>query len=138
MSEYTTIRISKKTKNNLDKLKGNRSIKYDAIIGELLKRNGGLVANDVIKLEREPVALTLRYITPKTEDFLEITYRDLRDSNVGDWFKIEPQANDSECFFNEALVVYHSDDVVALMVRTVETDQNNTNTDIEFIDIRLF
>ena len=61
MSEFTTIQITKDLKQKLDLMKGEKNIKYNDLIENLLQQAGGTYVDDVITITRDTTALSLKY-----------------------------------------------------------------------------
>lgn len=141
MSEFTTIRITKEVKNQLEVIKSTRGLKYNDIIKELLQIKAGEIVNDVITIEREQIALTLKYWEHHTDTIrvYDITYLILMNSKVGTVFAAEPSPNSNEDFVNSvAEIVYKKGDDVILLVKEINHVQGEWSTISSTVHVKLF
>ena len=118
MSDYTTIQISKDTLEKLVKIKKEKRIKYDTIIKQLLELHGGTILEDVVTINRESIALSLKYYEEDSNkvNVYDITYHDLRVSKIGAKFTANVNPAVAGFVNMSAKVIYkHRDDVILLL-----------------------
>lgn len=88
MSEFTTIQIRKDTKTKLDLMKAENKNSYDVLIQNLLAQAGGAYVDDIITVNRDKVAMSLKYWEDDNDNVKihDITFEDLRVQPVGTVF----------------------------------------------------
>lgn len=116
MSEFTTIQISKEVKMKLDLMKGNNNETYNRLIENLLQQSGGTFADDVVEVQREKVAFSLKYFDDNSSKILDVTYYDLAVSEVGDVFKVVDNPTDDNWLNSDAEVIIKKNNDVVLLV----------------------
>ena len=131
MSEFTTIQIRKETKQKLDLMKAENRESYDRLIQNLLSQTGGVFVEDVITVNRDTVAMSLKYWeieSPKTFDerktgnnfkSYDITFQELKIEPVGTTFTANPQPTDNNFLKRVARIVAKEGDDVILLCREI-------------------
>lgn len=122
MSDYTSIQISKNTKEKLDLCKGLNNLSYNKIIERLLEQSGGVIVEDVVEIQREQTAFSLKYWDKNDNHKVrDISYVELMNANVGDMFYVvDPASIVSNDYVtgNARVMAKWEDDVILLITET--------------------
>lgn len=144
MSEYTTIQIRKETKQKLDFMKSENKISYDKLITNLLEQTGGTYVEDVITVQRDSTAMSLKYWEINTPNHnnvksYDITFQELKLEPVGTVFVANPEPDNSRDFVNctAEIVAKRGDDVI-LLVKEVSCLDNCLNSISSVVHVNLF
>lgn len=142
MSEFTTIQITKDLKQKLDLMKGEKNIKYNDLIENLLQQAGGTYVDDVITITRDTTALSLKYWQtegPTNTMFYDITFQELKVEPVGTVFSANPKPNKNVDFVNStAEICFKSGDDVLLLVKEISCTDGVVNSMASVVHINLF
>ncbi|WP_458454403.1 hypothetical protein [Methanobrevibacter sp.] len=139
MGEYTTVQLTKRSKNKLDLMKGTTNASYSDVIEKLVKLAGGTPVDDVITIDREPVAMTLNYFTGTGETKKrDITYKELKSCKVGDLFVPCDEPNYFDSVTCTAKVVYKHNDDVILLVREYHYKDNMLDSVSSVVHVNTF
>ena len=142
MSEYTTIQVTKDVRDKLESIKSVKGKKYNEVIKDLLENKRGELVDDVITIERESVALTLRYWKMDNENderVFDITYSMLRDSEVGTVFQAEEYPDNSVCYINcSAEIVFRRGEDVLLLVKEFINKNKGCDCVNSVVHVKLF
>lgn len=119
MSEFTTIQIRKDTKQKLDLMKAENKNSYDKLIQNLLSQAGGSFVEDVITVNHDKVAMSLKYWEHDNSNVKinDITFYDLRVKPVGTVFTANPSPSGSDYVNCVAEIVARRGDDVVLLVK---------------------
>lgn len=89
MSKYTSIMVTKEVKQKLDLSKGLNNLSYTKIIEKLLEQSGGAIVEDVVEIQREQTAFTLKYFDEQGNNKInDVSYLDLKNAKRGDVFTV--------------------------------------------------
>ena len=142
MSDFTTIQITKDLKQKLDLMKGGKNIKYNDLIENLLQQVGGAYVEDVITINRDATALSLKYWqvkNPTETMFYDITFQELKIEPVGTVFYANPDPDNNIDFINStAEICYKSGDDVVLLVKEISCIDGVIDTVGSVVHINLF
>ena len=124
MSEYTSIQIGKDIKQKLDLCKGINNNSYNTIIAKLLEQSGGVIVEDVVEIQREQVAFTLKYFDNNDNNKIrDITYLELANAKVGEVFTVIDYPVGEGWLNSKATVLVKDGYTVILLVE--EFDENS-------------
>ena len=138
MSEFTTIQITNELKDKLTAIKKKNGKKYNDIIEDLLYNMGSEV-DDVITLEREAVAFSLKYWNNQDDyKIFEVTYKYLKGLSVGDIITVCDNPVGDEWVNSSAQVIYHNGEDVILMVEEISNNHDNVNCIKSVVHVKLF
>ena len=139
MSDYTTVRIKKSSLEKINRTKGDKGSVAD-VIEKLLNGVEGCNIEDIVEVKRNPVAIVLEYtVFDEGNDFhtqiYNITFEELKRSNVGDKFYANPNPTDGR-YLNDIAEVLFVDER-SVLVRITETNDDGiySNTHVEHIDL---
>ena len=142
MSDFTTIQITKDLKQKLDLMKGEKNIKYNDLIENLLQQVGGTYVDDVITITRDTTALSLKYWQikdPTNTLFYDITFQELKVEPVGTVFSANPEPDNSVDFVNStAEICFKSGDDVLLLVKEISCTDGVVSSMASAVHINLF
>lgn len=125
MSDYTSIQISKDTKEKLDLCKGLNNLSYNKIIERLLEQSGGVIVEDVVEIQREQTAFSLKYWDSSgVNKIRDISYAELKESRVDMDFEIDVEPAKDVDFVNAWATVKAIDgsDVILLVSEVSRRD----------------
>ena len=140
MSEYTTIRITKQLKDKLDVLKSVNGDSYNDIIEKILEEQKiGTTVDDVITLDADSVAISLKYLDDENSVYKDITFKELKNSKVGDVFYANKSPNNQKDFINSvAEVMAIKGDDMALLVKQMSVTNGNLDVLTNLVHVKLF
>ena len=142
MSEFTTIQVTKDVRNKLDVKKSATGKKYNDVIEDLLENAGGSVVNDVITINRDTTALSLKFWevdNPASSKFYDITFQELKVEPVGTKFTAnDTLAKDTDYVNSNAEIVYRKGDDVILLVEEVSFLDGVFNKINSVVHVNLF
>lgn len=149
MSDFTTIQIRKETKQKLDLMKAENKESYDKLIQNLLSQTGGAFVEDVITVNRDRVAMSLKYweidapktdSNQKTKNFksYDITFQELKMEPVGTTFTANPQPADDNFINSVARIVAKDGDDVILLVKEVSFINKKYDAVSSVVHVNLF
>jgi len=144
MSEFTTIQISKETKQKLDLMKGENNLSYNKLIENLLQQAGGTYVEDVITIQRDNVALSLKYwetVTGGMNNVMiyDVTFQEIKHSPVGAVFTANADVDKSLDFVNSvAEVVAKNGDDVILLVKEFSCVNGSVSSVSSVVHVNLF
>ena len=123
MTEFTTIQITKDTKQKLDLVKGENNNTYNTIIEKLLKQSAGTIVEDTIEIAREQVAFTLKYISDTEQKIRDVTYYELANARINDVITAwDSPSADNYVNSSVRVMAKYNDDVILLL-----EDVNSSN-----------
>lgn len=139
MSEYTTIRITKSTKEKIDKMNSSE-MPISQFLEELINSVGGCVIEDVVEISRTPEAFTLYqldYDAPENNSKRVITFQELRNARVRDEFSPGKISLSKNLLTMEAEVVFRDDISVILRVlcKTLNDGELSYTTKLVHVDL---
>lgn len=140
MTDYTTIRITKSTKEKIDKM-NNSDMPISRFLDEFFEAVGGYVKDDVVEISREPIALTLWQIdfdNPENNRKRDITFQELRNARVRDEFYVDAPANSKNIVTHDAEVIFKDDISVILRVIKNETIKGESTFSTRLAHVGLF
>ena len=127
MSEYTTIQLTHEVKQKLDLVKEVKNLKtYNDILLYFLEQYGGAVTDDVIEIDRDETAFSLRFWRfdrPSRIITKDITFKELKKADVGTEFIANPEAEGNGFINSSARVVFKENDEVVLLVEEINKDK---------------
>ena len=150
MSEFTTIQIRKETKQKLDLMKAANRESYDRLIQNLLSQTGGVFVEDVITVNCDTVAMSLKYWeiintseindTQKTKEFnsYDITFQELKVEPVGTVFTANPHPAEDNFINSVARIVAKEGDDVLLLCREISCIDGEVDSISSVAHINLF
>lgn len=142
MSEFTTIQIRKETKQKLDFMKSENKVSYDKLITNLLEQTGGTYVEDVITVQRDSTAMSLKYweinAPANTVKSYDITFQELKLEPVGTVFTANPNpVHDNFVNSTAEIVVKRGDDVV-LLVKELSCSDGEVSSISSVVHVNLF
>lgn len=149
-NEMTTVKVTKANRDRLKQINPDKSI--NDIITELIENQPGMQVDDVITIDRDPVALTLKYweilpvqtfddeIPSKIGDIKtrDVTYKELHQQPVGTKFMANPVTPGENYFHSTAEIVSKSQEDIILRVSEVSNRQGIVDVLNSVVHIRLF
>ena len=140
MSDFTTIQIRKETKQKLDFMKSENKETYDKLIQNLLEQAGGTWVDDVITVNRDSVALSLKYWETKGDKSLvyDITFQELKLEPVGTVFTANPEPDNDNFINSVARIVAKEGDDVILLVREISCHEGRFDSLSSVVHVNLF
>ena len=150
MSEITTIQIRKETKQKLNLMKAENRESYDRLIQNLLSQTDGVFVEDVITVNRDTVAMSLKYWeieSSKTSDerktgknfkSYDITFQELKIEPVGTTFAANPRPTDDNFINSVARIVAKEGDDVILLCRELSYIDGKWDSVSSVVHINLF
>lgn len=149
MKDITTIQIHKETKQKLDLMKAENRESYDRLIQNLLQQTGGVFVEDVITVNRDTVAMSLKYWEIESPNFDErnngknfksydITFQELKIEPVGTTFTANPQPTDDNFINSVARIVAKEGDDVLLLCREISCIDGEVDSISSVAHINLF
>lgn len=147
MSEFTTIMISQETKQKLDYLKAENKTSYDKLLNKLISESGGSHVDDVITIQRDSTALSLKYweiITTmdhtNTANFTsyDVTFQELKVEPVGTVFTANPHPCPDNFVNSIAEIVYRKGDDVILLVKELSCINGVVDSISSVVHVNLF
>jgi len=139
MSEITTIQIKKNTKEKLDLLKKNNDLKsYDELIRKLLDQNAGSIVEDVITINRDSTALSLKYWDDDNFKSYDVTFQELKVEPVGTVFTANPKPVADNFVNSIAEIVMKKGDDVVLLVKEISCTDGKVDSISSVVHVNLF
>ena len=141
MSEFTTIQITKDVKNQLEAIKSARGGKYNDVIKHLLDCSIGVDVNDVVTINREPTAFTLKFMRlnePGRVKVVDVSYKMLRDFPVGSVFAAAEDVVGCDFVNGVAEILFKRGDDVVVLVKEVSCRDGVRSVDSSVVHVRLF
>ena len=148
MSDFTTIQIRKETKQKLDLMKAENKESYDKLIQNLLSQTGGVFVDDVITIQREKVALSLKYwelanvegehMDSANFHTYDITFKDLREKMIGAMFTANANPASDNFVNSVATLVAREGDNVILLVKEISCRNGNMDSISSVVHVNLF
>lgn len=139
MSEITTIQIKKNTKEKLDLLKKNNDLKsYDELIRKLLDQDGGSIVEDVITINRDSTALSLKYWDDDNFKSYDVTFQELKVEPVGTVFTANPKPVADNFVNSIAEIVMKKGDDVVLLVKEISCNDGKVDSISSVVHVNLF
>ena len=138
---FTTIQISEDVKNKLLKIKEKKNVKYNDIIEQMLELYGGILMEDVIRIDRNKIALSLKYWeeTSNNMRIRDITFQELRTAEIGTVFTANMFPSEKNYSNSSAKLVFREDDVVILIIEEVFVGaKGDLKTAMNVIHVNLF
>ena len=141
----TNLRIKKEVKEKLDLLKNENNETYSNIINQLLEQSGGVLVDDVITIQREQIAFTLRYQdlnNPQNDILKDVTYADLHHAEIGTIYKANPNPESKNYITSnaETIRIKHTDsaDFVVLEMENIKKTEKGEDVLYNISHIALF
>ena len=139
MSEITTIQIKKNTKEKLDLLKKNNDLKsYDELIRKLLDQNAGSIVEDVITINRDSTALSLKYWDSNDFKSYDVTFQELKIEPVGTVFTANPKPVSDNFVNSVAEILIKKGDDVILLVKEISCSDGEVDSISSVVHVNLF
>ena len=116
MPEWRSIAVYPATKTKVDHIKKATGKSYDTIINDLLI-NSGIEVDDVVTIERDKVAVSLKFFyndEPEVK-IKDVTFQMLREAPVGAVFIAEPSARGVDYMNSWCELVFKRDEDVILL-----------------------
>lgn len=136
--DFTSLSVSKKTKEMLMKVKGDKNISYSKIIQNLIEESGGVIVEDVVTIQREKVAFTLKYWNDETTRVYDVTYADLASDDIGTMYIAENNPRGDSFVNSRAEIVYKDYNDVLLMVEEVKRENDEVSRLKSVVHVYLF
>lgn len=138
MSKFTTIQITKDLKDKLTEIKKREHMKYNDIIEGLLV-NRGTDVDDVVTVEREQVAFSLKYWNDEGDyKVFDVTYKYLRGLKHGESFVAFNRPSGKKWINSGAEVIYHDGEDVVLLTEEVSYDNEEITRLKSVVHVKLF
>lgn len=137
--DYTSVMIKKSTKQQLDALKGGKSISYSKVIENLIQQTGGTIIEDVITIP-PAIAFTLKYWNKENNktNILDITFGDLMNCDVGEVFMAESNPEGYDWVNSSAKVLAKDGADVILKVTEVNCKDGKFSSVKSVVHLQLF
>lgn len=138
MSEFTTIQVTKELKDKLTEIKKQEHMKYNDIIEGLLV-NRGTDVDDVVTVEREPVAFSMTYKNDEGDyNVFNVTYKYLKGLKHGESFVAFNRPTGKKWINSGAQVIYHDGEDVVLLTEEVSYDNEEVSRLKSVVHVKLF
>lgn len=146
MSNITTMKISKENRDKLKLLAKNDKKSLDAVLSDLLAVNGGEIINDVLTIDREKTALSLKYWETKNNSsnkkynfhIYDITFKQLKESVVGVKFVAYDNPAEKNFITSVAEIIFKRGDDVVLLVKEIFNDEGELDFINTVVHVKLF
>ena len=148
-NEMTTVKVTKANRDRLKQINPDKSI--NDIITELLENQPGMQVDDVVTIDRDPVALTLKYMElipaetdesapPKIGDvkLRDVTYKELHQKPVGTKLVASPVTPSDNFISISAEIVSKSPEDIILRVSDMYKGNGVVDILNSVVHIRLF
>ena len=139
MSEFTTIRIKKETREKIDKLRGN--ITTSDYLEDIINEIGGVKIDDVTEIKRDAIAEVLDFVdynNPANNRRYAICFQELKSSRVRDVYTAERNPTSQHYMNMEAEVLFKDDISVVLRVIESAVDGSTKLINTRLVHIDLF
>lgn len=131
-NNYVSMSISRETKELLNKIRGDKNISYSKIIQNLIEQTGGVIVDDVLEIQREKVAFTLKFWNETSNKVRDVSFYDLRGVPVGTVFYVvdEPVG---ESWVNSSAKVLAKDGENVILLMTETSNQHGVLHTVETV-----